>query len=251
MWSVYKNLFPSLVKTQSHPGYDCFVLVDSWDSIDAEQCETERPRVMTYVQKGAGLRTQQRRPIDSHDLLWINVNGYAILNIYRQPLTPEVIDYVTHLTSQSNCLVGDFNVWHDMFEPGVQTAHQGAELAGWSSDSGMDFIGIPGDSMQRAGHVLDLTFSNIPFAQSMVRSDMHSGSDYVTQVTCILGRGKAPLEQFHYRIPKADLPKFAELVRNGIAKLIDPWHIADATQADNYIAVEVFSSSIRITGKPD
>src|SRR4051812_2916830 len=50
-------------KTQNPPGYDCFAPVDSWDSVDPEQREAERPRVMTYIRKGAGLRTQQRRPI--------------------------------------------------------------------------------------------------------------------------------------------------------------------------------------------
>ena len=54
--------FPG-TRTQNHPGYDCYAPVDSWDSIDPEQREAERPRVMTYVRKGAGLKTQQRRPI--------------------------------------------------------------------------------------------------------------------------------------------------------------------------------------------
>ena len=77
----------------------------------------------------------------------------------------EVIDYVTHLSPPSKCLVGgDFNAWHDMFEPGIQAAHQGAELARWATESGMDFIGTPGAPTQRAGHVLDLTFSNAPMA---------------------------------------------------------------------------------------
>ena len=66
---------------------------------------------------------------------------------------------------------------HDMFEPGIQAIHQGAELARWATESGMDFIGTPGAPTQRAGHVLDLTFSNVPFAQTTIRTDMHSGSD--------------------------------------------------------------------------
>jgi hypothetical protein len=132
-------------KTQNHPGYDCYAPVDSWDSTNAERREEERPRVMTYVRKGAGLKTQQRRTTASCDMLWIDVNGFAILNIYRQPLNPQVLNYVTHLVPPPNCLIGgDFNAWHDMFEPGVQSVHQGAELAQWSSESGMDFIGVLG-----------------------------------------------------------------------------------------------------------
>jgi hypothetical protein len=92
-------------KTQNHPGFDCYAPVDLWDSEDSIQRETKRPRVMTYVRNGAGLRIQQRRPIHSRDLLWIDVNSNAILNAYRQPPSPGVIDYVTHL-APPNCLVG-------------------------------------------------------------------------------------------------------------------------------------------------
>jgi hypothetical protein len=45
-------------KTQSHPGYDCYAPIDSWDSEDLDQREAERPRVMTYIRKGASLKTQ-------------------------------------------------------------------------------------------------------------------------------------------------------------------------------------------------
>jgi hypothetical protein len=107
-------------KTQSHPGYDCYAPTNSWDSEDFDQREAERPRVMTYVRKGASLKTQQRRLIHSRDMLWLDVNGYSILNVYQQPFKPEVIDYVNHLSPPSKCLVGgDFNAWHDMFEPGM------------------------------------------------------------------------------------------------------------------------------------
>lgn len=203
-------------KTQNHPGYDCYAPVDSWDQEHPELREAERPRVLTYVRKGAGLRTQQRRSVNSRDLLWIDVNGFAILNAYRSPTHDEVIDYVSHLAPPNNCLIGgDFNVWHDMFEPGVQPIHRGAELANWASASGMDFVGDPGVPTQRAGHVLDLTFSNIPFARTSVRRELHCGSDHETQVTVIPGRGTTQLEQLHFRVPEAALDKLAGLVRNG------------------------------------
>ena len=43
-------------KTQSHPGYEVYAPVDTWGDTD------ERPRVLTYVRKGAKLQVQQRRP---------------------------------------------------------------------------------------------------------------------------------------------------------------------------------------------
>src|SRR5436190_345969 len=142
---------------------------------------------------------------------------------------------------------------HDMFEPGIQAVHQGAELACWATESGMDFIGTPGAPTQRAGHVLDLTFSNIPFAQMTIRTDMHSGSDHETQVTIIPGRGNAPLEQFHFRVPEAELDKFARLVKNSMANLTDPWQLIDTAQIDNYTTMlaEILNSAIQTVGRPD
>ena len=49
----------------------------------------------------------------------------------------------------------------------------------------MDFIGVPGQPTPYAGHVIDLTFSNVPFAQSAVDASIHSGSDHETIVTSV------------------------------------------------------------------
>jgi hypothetical protein len=62
-------------------------------------------------------------------MLWINVNKQAILNVYKELYTPEIIDYVAYLAPLSSCLVGgDFNVWHNMFKPGVADTNKGGEL---------------------------------------------------------------------------------------------------------------------------
>jgi hypothetical protein len=146
-------------------------------------------------------------------MLWIDVNERAILNVYREPHTQEIIDYVAHLAPPSSCLVGgDFNAWHDMFEPGVADTNRGGELAAWSSASGIDYIGNPGEVTHDAGHVLDLSFSNTPFATTSIRTDMHCASDHKVQVIVIPGRGKVLLEQVHYRIPEAELSTFSALV---------------------------------------
>ncbi|KAG0153125.1 hypothetical protein PDIDSM_4975, partial [Penicillium digitatum] len=75
-----------------------------------------------------------------------------------------------------NSLIGgDFNARNEAFEPGVANANRGGEIAQWSSDSGLDFIGEPGVPTHQAGHVLDLTFSNIPYASTVVREDLATG----------------------------------------------------------------------------
>jgi hypothetical protein len=86
----------------------------------------------------------------------------------------------------------------------------------------MDFIGEVGVPTQRYGHVLDLTFSNIPWAQTIVRTDMHCGSDHETQVTVLPGRGDTPAPQYQYRVTEANLGKFIGLVEIGVLALRDP-----------------------------
>jgi hypothetical protein len=56
-------------KTQNHLAFDCYALINSWDSTDPIQREAKRPYIMTYIQKGTGLKIQQRRLIYSRDLL--------------------------------------------------------------------------------------------------------------------------------------------------------------------------------------
>ncbi|KAI1370755.1 hypothetical protein F4677DRAFT_342879 [Hypoxylon crocopeplum] len=134
-------------------------------------------------------------------MLWLDVNGYALLNVYREPRSDEVIDYVTNLTPPSNCLMGgDWNVWHPEFEPGVQGRNRGADLAQWLLASGMTFTGVPGQPTHRAGHVLDLVFSNVPFVETTVVDSMATGSDHFTLLSSIPGRGQEAPDQFRYKV---------------------------------------------------
>ena len=83
---------------------------------------------------------------------------------------------------------------------------------------------MPGKPTHCAGHVLNLTFSNIPFAKSAVDASMHSRSDHKTIVTSapISTPGTPHLEQYHYRVPEANLPRFAGLVKIGAQGIPDP-----------------------------
>lgn len=241
-------------KTQTNPAFHTFAPVNSWDWEDLEQKELVRPRVLTYVRKSLDLRMQQRHSVHSRDLLWLDVNGYLILNAYRQPGTDLVIDYVTKLVPPPRCIVGgDFNVHHDFFEPGVNTFSRGGELVEWSTDTMMDFIGEVGTLTQRSGHVLDLTFSNVPWAQITVRADMHCGSDHETQVTVLPGRGEISTRQHYYRVTEANLGKFTSLVEIGTSMLRDPWSITCKEEANVYAEAlaGVFKAAIEGAGQKD
>jgi hypothetical protein len=50
--------------------------------------------------------------------------------MYRKPHTPKMIDYVAYLAPFSSCLVrGDFNIWYNMFKPGVADTNREGKLA--------------------------------------------------------------------------------------------------------------------------
>lgn len=239
-------------RTSTHPGYNLFAPVLAWDN--PREQESERPRVMTYVRKGSNLRAQTTHPRISRDLLWVTVNGYTILNVYRRPLNQSTLDYITTLTPPPQCLIGgDFNARHETFEPGSTTAHGGGALARWSTDNNIDYIGEPGQPTHQAGHVLDLTFSNIPFATSTVRDDLHSGSDHSTQVTSIPSRGKVTPEQYNYWVPEPLLPRFSGLVELGMQGLPDSSAIKTQIQLEQHVTAltAVLTEAIETAGKPD
>lgn len=119
----------------------------------------------------------------------------------------------------------------------------------------IDYIGVPGQPTHRAGHVIDLTFSNIPFAQSTVDATMHSGSDHETIVTSvpISTPGTQRLEQHHYRVAEASLPKFTGIVEIGIEGIPDPLAAQDTAQLDECVRLltQTVEHSIQTAGKPD
>jgi hypothetical protein len=96
---------------------------------------------------------------------------------------------------------GDFNCCHELFEPGTATANGGAELAQWAAQHDLTYIGEPGVPTHQAGHVLDLTFTNIPHATTEVRDALHSGSNHFTQVTDIPDRGQTPPRTQTFQVP--------------------------------------------------
>lgn len=207
---------------------------------------------MTYVWKGARLHPQQLRPVASRDLLWITVNGYSILNVYREPRSDEALQYVLNLSPPPKCVVGgDFNVRNEAFEPGASNLYGGADLADWAANSRMEFIGKPGAPTHQAGHVIDLTFSNVPFASTAVRNDLYSASDHYTQVTTVPNHVRKPEETLRRTVHEDDLEKFEGLVQNGMAQLPNSWTLTSSGQIDDYATAlsDVFQTAISTAGR--
>ncbi|RAL60025.1 hypothetical protein DID88_000651 [Monilinia fructigena] len=206
--------------TQNHNAYDRYQPIDNWNLRGDLEENEQGPRVMTYIRKGAHLKVEQMGRLENRDLLWIRVNGYSILNVYRAPCTLDIINYITHLIPNERTIIGgDFNAKHELWEPGVIAVNQGAQLATWANEQDMEFIGTPGIPTHARGHVIDLTFSNIPFAYTEILEELHCGSDHATQVTSLANRGTTEWDQYHYRIKEADLPRLDGLMANQLAHL--------------------------------
>ncbi|RAL61328.1 hypothetical protein DID88_009464 [Monilinia fructigena] len=218
------SVYPG-TRTQNHPAYECYAPVDAWE---------------------------RRRNGDDRDIVWLELNGFHIVNVYREPSTRRIIDYITSIQVPPNFLIGgDFNAKHDMFEPGVGSSNQGAFLAAWSLSSGADFIGEPGEPTHRAGHTIDLTFSNIPFAETTVRHNLDCGSDHFTLVTLLPGRGQGADGNAGYRVTEANLPRFAHAINSGISHLPQPADVLDTRDLDDIAALltTLFQNAIKAVGK--
>ena len=237
-------------RTQTHPGYEIYSPVEGWSN--RATWERERPRALTYVRKGNGYKVQQRRPILSRDLVWVEVNGYTMLNIYRQPWAKPVLEYILELTPPTNCIVGgDFNCRNDMFEPGVKSENGGDALAEWSRKSGMDYTGTPGAPTHEKGSVIDLVFSNIAFADTKIEEDMSCGSDHVTQVTTIPTRSHTSSRGLKYSIPEDRLPYFKQLMKLKIVSLPKITTIHSSEELDKAVKglEEAFQEAMGAAGR--
>ena len=239
-------------RTSTHPGYHLISPVISWN--DPHTLEQDRLRVLTYIRKVPGLSAEIVHPRLSRDLLWIKANGYRILNFYRQPLDHSTLDYIASLTPPPNCVIGgDLNARHEMFEPGSITAHGGAEVARWASQHDIPFIGEPGEATHRAGHVIDVSFSNIPFARTTIHEDLHTGSDHNSLVTILPSRGRKSLDQYHYRVPEKDLDRFAGLVELNVVGLRQVGMNPTQQQLNNSVTdiTRAINTAIQTAGKPN
>ncbi|RAL60819.1 hypothetical protein DID88_010144 [Monilinia fructigena] len=138
-----------------------------------------------------------------------------------------------------------------MFEPGIHSSNQGSLLAAWSLSSGADFIGDPGEPTHRAGHTIDLTFSNIPFAETKVRHDLDSGSDHFTLVTLIPGRGQQTNANTGYRVAEDSLERFAHIINSGVPLLPRPASAQGPGDLDDIarLLTILFQNAIKAVGK--
>jgi hypothetical protein len=146
--------------TKFHPMYESFTPLDDWET---------RPRVMSYVRKGAGLNTAQLRPCTSRDLIFLQIQGrntlpLNIVNAYNAPIGSTgagiAVDLLTELPRtlwRSAFLAGDFNLHHPNWDPNHPSPSRQAEpFVAWLDNNNFAFTSEVGEPTQNYGNTLDL-----------------------------------------------------------------------------------------------
>ncbi|PWI70932.1 putative reverse transcriptase, partial [Purpureocillium lilacinum] len=132
--------------TKTHPAYDTYSPVSTWEDIDT------RPRVMTYIRRGARLLADQQRPALSRDILWLVVNGVTLVNVYREPNLDTALEVLFAWPIPSQCIIaGDFNARLHTWQIGPSRGHGGI-IAEWAAENDLDLlnpINTPTNSARR------------------------------------------------------------------------------------------------------
>jgi hypothetical protein len=235
----------------SHPGYHAYVPVDSWTA----EVRT-RPRVITYIHKDSNLQVQQRRPWQTRDLLWLEVCGYSILNVYKPPQEPtsETTQHLFNITPPANFLVaGDFNAHHRDWDPDTtQTRNDGEQLHNWAATHSLALISEIGTPTHNQGGTIDLAFSNIPFATAELADQLHPGADHAALLTTLPGRRRIAIDHTRPSIAEDKLETFQNLVSLA-ARQLQPLEDPPSTiQLDNLASkiIDTIQHAIKATESP-
>ncbi|XP_044718774.1 reverse transcriptase (RNA-dependent DNA polymerase) domain-containing protein [Hirsutella rhossiliensis] len=225
-WTEAKN---SRCLTKTHPAYDTYSPVDSWDSNDT------RPRVMTYIH-----------------ILWLTVNGVTIVNFYRQPHYDVSLDVLLRWSAPEKTLVaGDFNAKHYTWQTG-RLEGRGEDIATWAAENGLNLLNTADEPTNPHGNTIDLAFSNIALASAVVEDHLATSSDHFT-LSLILPDLSLSLPQVTGKVRVTtddELKRFKELVAAGACEI--PTDTATASQLDALAAalVDLLQSAARSAGRP-
>ncbi|KAL9563791.1 hypothetical protein ACKAV7_012033 [Fusarium commune] len=241
-WTAYTDT-RSLTKT--HPAYDTFTPVETWDGNDT------RPRVMTYVRRDLRLLADQIRPFQTRDILWLIINGMTIVNFYRQNDESDALNILIRWPVPERCLIaGDFNARHHTWQTG-QATNRGQEIADWASENDLDLLNTLDILTNPHGNMIDLAFTNMPLAEATVEDHLATSSDYFTLSLTLPDAGLALMQPGRVRVITDDeLKRFAEIVELGAAGLptadLTPSELDELASA----LVNLLTSAAKAAGRP-
>ncbi|EXU95447.1 reverse transcriptase domain protein [Metarhizium robertsii] len=242
-WTEAKN---ARCLTKTHPAYDTYSPVDSWDGNDT------RPRVMTYIRKDSRILADQKRPTVTRDILWVTVNGVTIVNFYRQPHHDVSLDVLLRWPAPERTLVaGDFNAKHYSWQTG-RLEGRGEDIATWAAENSLNLLNTADVPTNPHGNTIDLAFSNIALASAVVEDHLATSSDHFT-LSLILPDVSLSLPQVPGKVrvtTEEELKRFKELIAAGACRI--PMDTATASQLDTLAAalVDLLQSAARAAGRP-
>ncbi|GKT61219.1 endonuclease reverse [Colletotrichum tofieldiae] len=178
--------------TRYHPGFEIFTPVDNWVE--------DRPRVLTYLRRGTGLRGVQIRPLPdpSTDLLFLQLLAgtqevLTVINVYNAPcgsLRPgQAVRDITTAWQPGHqervLLAGDFNLHHWTWQPEATSSSDADDLVEWAEAAGLVPLSPIGEATHKGGNTLDLAWASgsLYGAFTSIETSLHTTSDHESLLT--------------------------------------------------------------------
>lgn len=235
---------------KAHPNYNVFSPVDSWNSDDT------RPRTLIYVRKH--LQADQLRPFPTRNVTWVRVKGVTFMNVYRPSDDPTEVDMILENWNppDNTVIAGDMNAGDVSWDSDNPDYHGGASLAETMLEHGLDLISERDVPTHDAGNVLDLVYSNIPWAEAAVNSNLHCSSDHETLRIVVPTHSelrppnhKPHSESRKYYISDDRLPDLARLVEGRLHELPQLGFSPEELDCYAQRLVDVLKGSALVVGK--
>ena len=220
--------------SKKHPAFECFSPLDDWSAA--------RPRVLTYMRKGAGIRAEQSRPAADlaalSDLLFLSIMSPSspallIVNAYNAPrgcrghgAAVQALSTLPQTSFPSHTLLaGDFNLHHERWQP----SYKGTDTAAaepfieWLDQMSFTLASDPDVPTHRRGNVLDLVFTTSRLtaagAAASVDQDFATSADHHPLVTSIPWDLSAQPTARRLRFDTLNSDRFRDLLSANLASV--------------------------------
>lgn len=181
--------------TKKHPNYEIFSPIDDWTVV--------RSRVITYVKKNLGIRSEQAQNNVSGDLLHLRLvlqdgQSLDIYNVYNPPLSNDANNPLEILYNSAppsfrgSCLIQrDFNLHHPNWQPSWRKipSPTAEKLVNWAEENNFNLISPLDKPTQNRGNVLDLAFGSGPLlshARCNIAYHLDCSSDNLPLLTTVV-----------------------------------------------------------------
>lgn len=211
-----------------HPGYEISSPVDDWVK--------DRPRVLTYLRRGTGLRGVQLRPLPnpSTDLLFLQVFSgtrkiLTIINVYNAPsgsIRPgeTVRDILASPCSGPDdryLIAGNLNLRPWNWQPEATTSSPEADsLIEWIETSNLALLSPIGEPTHKDGKTLDLTWvsGSLYGASTSIERSLYTTSDHESILTLIplTPPATAILTSGRFRLDTMDKELFLDILKRNV-----------------------------------